>query len=101
MKGRVLPTQFIEWLRDDGGKPQSWDEHLDYCMMAYRSSIHASTGHTPFELMFRREMRIPLDVMMGGVKDSECSYTEFAANLQEDLEGAYRDVRENPAINRR
>lgn len=84
-----------------GGKPQSWDEHLDYCMMAYRSSIHASTGHTPFELMFGREMRIPLDVMMGGVKDSECSYTEFAANLQEDLEGAYRDVRENLKVAQR
>ena len=26
-------------------KPESWDKHLDYCMMASRSSGHASTGH--------------------------------------------------------
>lgn len=31
--------------------PQDWDERLDYCMMAYRSSVHSSRGHTPFELM--------------------------------------------------
>ena len=44
--------------------PQNWDEHLDYCVMASRSSVHSSTGHTAFELLFGREMRIPLDVIM-------------------------------------
>ena len=44
--------------------PATQDEHLDFCLMAYRSGVHSSTGHNPFELMFRREMRISLDVMV-------------------------------------
>ena len=66
--------------------PVTWDEHLDFCMMAYRSRVHSSTGHTPFELMFVREMRKPLDVMVGGAEDNECSYTDFIT----DLEGIYK-----------
>ena len=76
--------------------PQSWDEHLDYCMMAFRISVHSSTGHAPFELMFGREMQIPLDVMMGRAKVDERDYSEFVSDLQSSLETAYRDVRESP-----
>ncbi len=35
--------------------PQGWDEQLDYSMMAFRSSVHACTEHTLFELMFGEE----------------------------------------------
>ena len=65
--------------------PATWDEHLDFCMMAYRSSVHSSTGHTLFELMFGREMRIPSYVLVGGAEDNECSYTDFVTDLEEDL----------------
>ena len=70
-------------------------------MMAFRSSVHSSTGHTPFELMFGREMRIPLDVMMGGAGDDERNYSEFVSDLQSALETAYRDVRESLEVAQR
>ena len=79
--------------------PVTWDEHLDFCMMAYRSSVHSSTGHTPFEFMFGREMRIPLDV--GGAEDNECSFTDFVTDLEEDLQTSYRDVRQNLEVAQR
>ena len=95
---KTLKSMLKARVEDD---PQNWDEHLDYCMMAFRSSVHSSTGHTPFELMFGREMRIPLDVMMGGAEDNERNYTEFVSDLQSSLETAYRDVRESLQVAQR
>ncbi|KAK3736572.1 hypothetical protein QZH41_003146 [Actinostola sp. cb2023] len=76
-------------------QPDRWDEHLDYCLLAYRSSTHSSTGYTPFELMFGRQVRIPLDVMMGEVAETECSYSDFVSDLRDKLVQAYHDVRQN------
>ena len=89
---KTLRSMLTARVEDD---PQSWDEHLDYCMMAFRSSVHSSTEYTPFELMFGREMRIPLDVMMGRAEVDERNYAEFVSDLQSSLETAYRDVRES------
>ncbi|KAK3705767.1 hypothetical protein QZH41_000594, partial [Actinostola sp. cb2023] len=79
-------------------EPDRWDEHMEFCLMAYRSSVHSSTGHTPYELMFGREMRIPVDVMMGMVPEdesSECSYSESVSELRNKLAKGYEDVRTN------
>ena len=75
-------------------QPGSWDEQLDFCMMAYQSSVHASTGHSLFELIFGHEMRIPLDVMMGNADETESAYTKFVVDLREKLIQAHQDVRE-------
>ena len=61
-----------------------WDEHLDFCLMAYRSSIHSSTGYSPYRVMFGREITVPLDVMMADEETEEeeerIQYGEFTAN---------------------
>jgi hypothetical protein len=36
--------------------PNQWNLWLPYVLMAYRSKIHDVTKHTPFELMFGRQM---------------------------------------------
>ena len=73
-------------------QPGSWDEQLDFCMMAYRSSVHASTGHSTFELIFGHEMRIPLDVMMGNADETESTYTKFVVDLCERLIQAHQYI---------
>ena len=82
-------------------QPGHWDEQLDFCMMAYRSSLHSSTGHTPFELVFGHEMRLPLDVMMGEANESESTYTEFVVDLRGKLVQAHQDVREKLKVTQR
>ena len=38
-----------------------WDDLLPAVMMAYRSSIHKSTGFSPYRLMFGEECNLPMD----------------------------------------
>ena len=35
---------------------ENWPQWIPYCLLAYRSRVHSSTGYTPFELMFGRQM---------------------------------------------
>ena len=38
---------------------KNWDELLDLVLMAYRTTPHASTGESPFFLLYGRDARIP------------------------------------------
>jgi hypothetical protein len=42
-----------------------WDDLLPYIMMAYRATVHESTGFSPNQMMFGREISCPLDLMVG------------------------------------
>ena len=42
----------------------NWDLRIPCLyMLAYRTSIHEATKHTPFSLMFGREVQLTIDVM--------------------------------------
>lgn len=43
---------------------EKWAELLDGLLFAYRTSVHASTGYTPFFLVHGRQPRLPIDVAM-------------------------------------
>ena len=42
-----------------------WDVHLPMAMLAYRSSIHESTGYSPSMMMLGREAELPADLLFG------------------------------------
>ena len=66
-------------------EPETWDQHLGPCLMAYRSSEHSSTGYTPYS---------PLDVTMGDVVTITDNHGDYASRLKNHLSNAYRDARE-------
>ena len=56
-------------------KERDWDLHLPSVMLAYRTSVHETTEETPFQLMFGREVCLPIDVMYGTRTDEPPSST--------------------------
>ena len=42
----------------------SWDLNLNKYSFAYNSSEHATIKQTPYEMMFGRQPRIPIDVVL-------------------------------------
>ena len=42
---------------------ETWVDHLQSFMMAYRSAVHESIGHTPYKVLMGNDMRLPIDLM--------------------------------------
>ena len=90
---RYNPT-LIEMLRGKLQENQEeWDLQLQTCMVAYRSSVHESTGETPNMLLQGREIELPLDVITGPLPDSPPLTTEYSLALQQRLLGAHELAR--------
>ena len=59
-------------------------QQLPYVMMAYRSSVHESTGYTPQFLVFGQELSLPLDCMYPNPQEIETAdIHDFVHNKQQ------------------
>jgi hypothetical protein len=73
-----------------------WDEHLDVVMMAYRASVHRILGESPAALMLGREIRLPIDAMVGPPPEEGHEVvvsSQYVQNLVESLHAAHEAVR--------
>ncbi|MCG8078588.1 MAG: DDE-type integrase/transposase/recombinase, partial [Candidatus Thiodiazotropha taylori] len=65
---------------------KDWDEHIPLLMLAYRSSIHETTGVSPAMMMFGRELTLPIDLTLGRpVSEDRLCVTEHAYQLEQKL----------------
>ena len=71
-----------------------WDEHLALLAMAYRSAEHETTKETPNTMMLGREVRMPVDLLVGSSPENPTTPNEYAQNLQEKLMLAHEVARE-------
>ncbi|MGH0125952.1 UNVERIFIED_CONTAM: hypothetical protein FKN15_025172 [Acipenser sinensis] len=58
--GRIIPAMLASFVESN---QSNWDSLLPYVMMAYRTSVQASTGHTPCKVMFGREITLNIELL--------------------------------------
>ena len=69
-------------------EPERWDKYIPAALFAYRTTVHASTGNTPFFLMFGRDPDIPGECRMFNVA-RQFHQAEYAEKLVERLTTAW------------
>ena len=76
---------------------KDWDRLLPYVLFAYREAPHESTGFSPFELLYGREIRGPLDVLKEEweAKSRNESVVSHIMLMRERLESMASIVQEN------
>ena len=88
---RTLQSMLAKCVNDE---QDNWSTQLPYVMMAYRTSVHESTGYTPHFLVYGQEISLPIDFMYPNPKDQPASNTnEFVSALKLAFQKAYELAR--------
>ena len=91
----TLKAMLRKSAREDG---KDWDKLLPYVLFAYREVPQESTGFSPFELLYGRDVRGPLDVIKGEWEASLRSDQSVVSHIlltRERMEGMMELVQEN------
>ena len=74
---------------------KDWDEYIPLIMLAYRSSVHESTGFSPCMMMLGHEIKLPVDLVYGIPEmDKHRNAHEYIKRLSEKLEKVHNVARE-------
>ncbi|KAK7933739.1 hypothetical protein WMY93_004635 [Mugilogobius chulae] len=80
-------------------KKNRWKEYVKPLVHAYNCTKNEVTGYTPYELMFGRSPRLPVDLAFGlPVRDTpSTSHSQYVQNLRSRLEESYQLASKNAA----
>ena len=74
---------------------RDWDSHLPILMMAYHSAVHETTSFTPCELMFGRQIDLPIDLQLGRPEQENGYQNKTVQHLQVRLDRVQAFARGN------
>lgn len=74
-----------------------WKDFVKPLVHAYNCTKHEATGFSPYELMFGRQPRLPLDLAFGlpGKDSSPVSHSQYVQHLKSHLKESYEVASQN------
>ena len=78
-------------------KRAEWHKHLPYLVSVYNNTQHAATNFSPFELIFGRKSRLPVDIILDTVPSDVqfSSLKEYIKHLKGKLATCHSVAREH------
>ncbi|GFT12586.1 nucleobindin-2 [Trichonephila clavipes] len=70
---------------------QDWDQKVPLFLLAYRSAVHKTTGYSPSQMLFGRNLRLPCDLLFGRPPDTPSSPED--GHIAKELEFVKHNVR--------
>jgi hypothetical protein len=90
---RTIKSMLTVYVNENG---TNWDSMLHYIQFALNTSVQKTTKCTPFELVYGRIPKVPLDLLIEGVElDLELDPEQYAINVKTLLNNAFETVRSN------
>jgi hypothetical protein len=78
---------------------KNWDELVPLLMLAYRFSVHESTGISPNEMVFGRQVTLPIDLVLGRTDSERNGISDYIQNLSEKIDKVHSFARNNLELN--
>ena len=76
--------------------PSSWDQMILYLNFVYSTTVHKTTGITPFLLVFGQECKYPIDLLLQKAPGHEFANYEFTTWLNEQFREPHMNARLTP-----
>ncbi|GFU82986.1 retrovirus-related Pol polyprotein from transposon 412 [Trichonephila clavipes] len=61
---------------------QDWVKKLPFFLLAYRSAVHETTGYSPSQMLFGRDLRLNADLLFSRPPDAPLAPKEYIEKLQ-------------------
>ena len=74
-----------------GTQKSKWKDHVNKMVFAFNCTKNNATGFSPYELLFGRKPRLPIDIIFGKTQSTVCKrYPQYLKDWKQAMEDAYK-----------